>query len=440
MSGPYLDATVPAVALFNNTEGFHPYLARANRPALFETMFDKGNRALLWLGAAKLVVLSAPAPHLGYLRERVGYVDTELLVVPQPSSWICQDILRSPALLERIAAYAGKRGQLQLIPYVTTTGVYELADVLGQKFGLRINLPESPAPENLWIRDYLDTKSGFRDVAGRLLGQAALPEGFVCDRPSTAAEAVHWLIRQKRPAIVKANRGNGGFGHWYVSPDAIPSATAALAHLTANPFFQDDLLIVEQRVESPDNVFPAVELYVPPGGAPFVTHVCQELFLRGKVTGQIVTPGLADTSWYPDLVRAGLRLADRLQEFGYQGLFDVDGVVSADGRLYLLEANPRRTAGTHAHEFASYTFGPDYAQHMTVICHNTLDAGRVGSSQQLLDLLDDLLYTAGGPPEGIVITHTAGLREGEFGCLAFSPDLQAGMALQDEMLRRIASI
>jgi hypothetical protein len=436
---PYLDASVPAVALFNNTESFYPYLARANQPELFATMFDKGNRALLWLGAKKLVVLSAPAPHVAYLRQRVGFSDTELLVVPEPSAWMCQDILRSPALLERVAAYAGPDRRLQLIPYTTTPGVYELADALSQSFGLSVDLPESPARENLWVRDYLDTKAGFRDVVGSLLRKAALPEGFVCDRLSVAAEAVFWLCRQRQPAIVKASRGNGGFGHWYVSPDAVPSASAALASLAANPYFEEDLLIVEQRVESPDNVFPAVELYVPPEGAPFVTHVCQELFLHGKVTGQIVTPGLAQTSWYADLVQAGLRIAGRFQALGFQGLFDVDGVVDADGGLYLLETNTRRTAGTHAHEFANLAFGEDYARHMTVICHNTLDAGRVGSSEQLLALLEDLLYTAAGAPEGIVITHTAGLREGQFGCLVFADSLDAGLGLQDEMLRRVAA-
>src|SRR5205823_3281172 len=154
---------------------FHPYLARARAPALFETMFDKGNRALLWLGPAKLVVLSAAAPHLDYLRERVGYSETELLVPAKPSPWLCQDILHSPALLERLAVYAGAGRRLQLIPYVTTAGVYQLAEVLSRSFGLCVDLPESPTPDNLWIRDHLDTKAGFREVVGRLLGPAALP-------------------------------------------------------------------------------------------------------------------------------------------------------------------------------------------------------------------------------------------------------------------------
>src|SRR5438045_7596707 len=97
-----VDPNLPVVALFNNTESFYPDLSRAEARAPWQEMRRKGERALLWLGDAKLVFLSAPAPGLAYLQERVGYPNTRCRVPEDPSPWLSLDILRQPALLEAI--------------------------------------------------------------------------------------------------------------------------------------------------------------------------------------------------------------------------------------------------------------------------------------------------------------------------------------------------
>src|SRR5258708_1212332 len=125
-------------------------------------MRRKGERALLWLGDAKLVFLSPPPPGLAYLQERVAYPNTPFPVPEDPSAWLSLDILRQPALLEEIIAYAGAGRTVQLIPYATTSEFLELAATLELAHGLRVHLPESPRPETLWLRDYLDSKAGFR--------------------------------------------------------------------------------------------------------------------------------------------------------------------------------------------------------------------------------------------------------------------------------------
>lgn len=413
-----------SVAIFNNVEAFYPYLSHADDPTLFAHMYDKGNRALFWLGDPKLVILSAPAPGLdGHLRQ-VGYPGTRCLVPREPSPWLCQDVLREPELLAPLLA----QPRVQLIPYTTTPQFLALADAL-RSHGVEVLLPESPAPENLWVRDYLDSKAGFRQLVGAWLGGDALPEGFVCRDVAEAQRAVAWFASRGRQAIVKASRSNGGFGHMAVDSSA--------DNLAANPFFRDETLVVEERIESPGQLFPAIEISVPAAGEPAITHVCTELYLNGKVTGQIVAPELARAPWRPRLAELGLGIAAGLRAMGYAGIFDVDGVIDADGRLSLLEVNTRRTAGTHAHEFACFAFGEDYAGRMAVICHNTLNSGWVSTPDELLRTLDDLLYRAGGPERGIVITHTASLREREFGCLIVAPDTAEATALQDEMLRRI---
>src|SRR5262245_56477939 len=121
MIHPYIDPDLPVVALFNNTESFYPYLSRAGDRAPWLEMRGKGERALLWLGDAKLVFLSTPAPGLAYVQERLGYPNTRCRVPEDPSPWLSLDILRQPALLAEIVRYAGAGRAVQLIPYATTT-------------------------------------------------------------------------------------------------------------------------------------------------------------------------------------------------------------------------------------------------------------------------------------------------------------------------------
>jgi hypothetical protein len=438
LTPPYLDARIPVAVIFNNTESFYPYLARASDPGLFPTMYEKGNRALLWVGDPKLVFISAPAPHAGYLRQTVGYPGTEYIVPHVPTPRLCQDILREPPLFERLVDHAGKGKQIQLIPYVTTPDFLNLAERLRESHGLDVLLPESPSPESLWIRDQLDTKLGFREAVGAWLGADVLAEGFTCSSQAQAAEVVQWLLRNGRAAIVKASHSNGGFGH-LTFESASGVGRKVIDRLHDDAFLEGDALIVEERIDSPGQLFPAIEIYVPDQnkGAPQVTHVCTELFLDGKVTGQYVGPELREAGWYAPLCRFGLDIAAHLQAYGYRGIFDVDAVVDQGGGVPLLEVNPRRTAGTHAHEFACFAFGANYAEHLAVVCHNTIPAGSVSSADQLIALLSDLLYCANSSAQGIVITHTACLREAEFGCIVAAPSRAEAIRLEAEMLRRI---
>ena len=92
-------------------------------------------------------------------------------------------------------------------------------------------------------------------------------------------------------------------------------------------------------------------------GEPQITYVSDQLFQGfGDFCGVLVSRELLDTPWYPPLAESGMIIARRLQQMGYVGHFDLDTVVNDEGRVYLLEINPRRTGGTHVHEFAALRF------------------------------------------------------------------------------------
>src|SRR6185503_17165962 len=150
---------------------------------------------------------SAPIPHAGYVREHLGFTGTEYAHPANPSPWLSLDVLQEPPLLDRLVAYAGPGRTLQLVAYATTPQFLQLVDKLRTDCGLTVLLPESPRPGCEWVRDHIDTKSGFRSLASRWLSNAEelLPQGFACETALQAAEAAHWFCGCGKACVVKTD-------------------------------------------------------------------------------------------------------------------------------------------------------------------------------------------------------------------------------------------
>jgi hypothetical protein len=439
---PWVDPTIPTVVLHNNLEAFYPFLRKAEDPQVIGRRYYRGDRALFWVGGDKLVFTSRPVPHAAYVREQLGYRGTHVLSPDQASPFLSLDILRESRLLSQLVAYAGVSRTVQLVPYATTREFLELVQVLRRECGIRVVLPESPQPEASWVRDYVDTKAGFRALAGACLPDAdrLLPEGVICKSPAQAAEVAQWFGRRGQACVIKADGGESGIGHVLAAPEECRDAGALAARLAASPFLRDDLVIVERLIDSPEAVSPSLEFFVPPAGQgePQSTYLSNQLFLSfGNFGGVVVDRTLQQAPWYRDLVASGQRIARRLQALGYVGHFDLDGVVDERNRLFLLEVNARRTGGTHAHEFARLRFGPGYADAVTLLCYNKMPSGPITDWAELELALGDLLYRAESDRCGVVVTVTSALAAHEFGCIIVAPDMAEALAVRDELCRRI---
>jgi hypothetical protein len=440
----------PVVFIANTAESFCDFVGRATdrqqRQQLLDQMATLGDRGLISLVDAKgqalphLSVVSRPVQHGAYLAEACGYSGGHYCYPEQPSDQLSWDILQQPSLLAEIQAYS-QDGQIQLVPHAATAAFYQLAIALQQR-GLTVHLPESPAPEALWLRDYIDSKAGFRALAGQWLAQAdrLLLAGMVSQTPAQAAAAVAWFHQRQQTAVVKADNGNDGLGQLIFSPGA--GSVAAIAEaIQQNPFLSQDLLMVEQFVptgQAGDRTSPSVELFVPPLGQPVrVTHVCNQLFLKeGSFSGALISRELATAPWHDALVDSGLTLGQRLQAWGYVGHFDLDAIADETGQLYLLEINARRTGSTHVHEFGCAQFGPDYLNHVALLSHTVAPCGSIRDFAILCQALGDLLYES-GRTSGIAITHTSALGEGRFGYVAIAANTAAVLTLQQTLNQRL---
>ncbi len=450
MAGLLDNQDIPVVVIGNFAEAHVDFLGRCSDPVEREALIwgeaYHADRILLWAGDPKLVIVSFPIVHAEFIREHVNYPNTTHAAPKNPTYYLCRDILRESHLINAIATYAGNGRKLQIIPYATTPEFYELVSTLRSRFGIEVITPESPTPTDFWLRDYIDTKNGFRLLASQWLEDAhdLIPFGVSCYNLEQAIRVADWFIRRGKSCVLKADTGESGIGTFVIeaNPDGIDAHV--VDHLRSDPYFSTELIVVEEYIPAREQISPSLEIRVPKlgEGSPHVTYVSCQLFLKfGDFCGIQVDKSLYQAKWYPKLESSGLKLAARLQQLGYVGHFDMDCIVRDDGRLYLLEINARRTGGTHVHEFAHHFFGDDYIDKVSFISYEAMEAGNITDPVDLIDALKDYLFPINGEKNyGLIVTITRALPLGRFGCIAVAPTADLALKLQQDALAHIRSI
>lgn len=439
--------TIPTVVVSNFSEAHIDFLGRSNNIAERNDLIDgedyHGDRTVLWAGDPKLVIVNYPIAHANLNSQRLGFPNTGHIAPESPSHYLCLDILREAHLVEAIVEYAGAAGIVQIIPYAATREFLHLVDVLRTKYHLHVLTPESPEEDHIWIRDYIDTKSGYRSLVSYWLPDADrfLPFGMICYGLMQAATMAYWFSSRGEACLVKADTGESGIGTKIISPDPQHSVEVIYESLRSDPFYANELIIVEKFVPSKKRISPSAEVKVPKlgEGEPEITYISNQLFLEfGDFCGIQIDRGIYKEPWCSDLERCSLKIAHNLQSMGYVGHFDVDCIVSDDNEVYLLEINSRRTGGTHVHEFAKHVFGDDYINKISLISFEAASSGTITNPNELMEVLGEFLYPmAGNEPLGVVITITKPLFKNRFGYIVLGPTSERALELQMQIENHI---
>lgn len=438
---------IPTVVVSNFAEAHIDFLGRCAEPEEREKLISSetyhADRTLLWCGDPKLVIVSYPIAHEELIRTRLNYPNTRHIYPNFPTHYLCKDIVRETGLLDQIVDYAGEDRIIQLIPYATTPEFYALVDVLESQYKLDVRTPETPAPADFWLRDYIDTKHGFRTLASAWLNdvEELLPLGISCYDLEHAIRVAEWFNKRGEACVLKADTGESGIGTFIVEPSPEGVSKTVLESLKQDPYFANELIIVEQYIPAREQISPSLEVRVPRlgEGDPEVTYVSRQLFLKfGDFCGIQVDKSLYEASWYPVLEASGLTLASRLQKMGYVGHFDMDCIVRDDGHLFLLEINARRTGGTHVHDFAKHYYGADYVEKASFLSYEAMDSGTITDPDELISVLRDFLFPIdGNDRHGLIITITNALHRRRFGCIAVAQTAGQALDLQQKALEHI---
>lgn len=431
---------IPTVVVSNFAEAHIDFLGRSQNPVERENLISgedyHGDRTILWAGDPKLVIVNYPIAHADFNTRRLGYPNTRHLAPREPSHYLSLDILREKDLIDGIVDYAGPERVVQIIPYATTKEFLQLVDVLHNEYRLQVSTPESPDAGHLWVRDYVDTKTGYRSLASYWLQDAGkfLPFGTICRDLKHAATVALWFCSRGEACVVKADTGESGIGTTVILPEPGLTVDHIFLRLRSDPYYSNELIVVERFVPSAKRVSPSAEVKVPRlgEGEPRITYISRQLFLEfGDFCGVQVDRSIYDEPWCSDLERSTLELACNLQKMGYVGHFDVDCIVSDDDEVYLLEVNSRRTGGTHVHEFAAHVFGDAYLDKVALISFEASSSGIITDPDELLEVVKDFLYPmAGDEPLGMVVTITKSLSRNRFGCIILAPTVERILELQ----------
>jgi hypothetical protein len=433
----------PVVIVHNYLESFQKFLSRSgDENTLLDRRFN-GDQALFWLGDPKLVISSAPIENAALLKKRWDYQAARTISPKVMSHSLSEDIIREAHLRQEIIEFAGKQKKIALIPYATTAEFLQLAKTLREEDCLDILLPESTTVENFWIKDYLDSKVGFRSVitlTNSTEETLRCPPGYICVDLDQAVEAANWFRRGGKGCVIKASMGGSGVGNLFLPLNTIPDKASIANLVHQNDFLAEDVFVVEELILSPESISPSVEFYVPPKGKgePQFTYLCNQLFeSSGRFAGVVISKELEQSSWWPDIYAQGQLIAQQLQDIGYTGYFDLDAIVDQNGNCFLVEINSRRTGGTYAHEFMEHNFGLDYGERFTVLSQNKRSSGSLPNLEALENAISDLLYPIGDTQTGVIVMLTSMLSQGYFGYLIIGSEISEVTFLQEQMLNRI---
>ncbi|MBN1311301.1 MAG: hypothetical protein JXB30_07765, partial [Anaerolineae bacterium] len=272
-----------------------------------------------------------------------------------------------------------------------------------------------------------------------------LPAAVICEDRQSASDAIKWFNTQGKDCVIKPDRGQAGIGlqvynhQW--SGNGYPPPDEVIKEALASPFLAAENITIEEFIPSTRGLSPSLEFYVPPGGCgePESTYLSNQLFSdeMGHFNGVLISREMANAPWRPRFEEDGLTIARNLHKMGYVGHFDLDAVVDDADRLYLLELNPRRTGGTHVHEFALFAFGENYLNDVALQSQDAMPSGQVRNLDALFSRIDDLLYPMKGEPRGVVLTISSALPEGRFGCILVAPDMDGLITLQNDLAKRL---
>ncbi|MGW7312046.1 preATP grasp domain-containing protein [Streptomyces sp. NPDC054865] len=259
--------------------------------------------------------------------------------------------VREAGLIEHVRALAGDRGAA-LLPTALDASAVEFARDVG--LGVHPYPTVEAAEAALRMTMLLNTKTGFRETAGRL--GMRLPAGRMCRRPEAEGVARE-LLRDHEGVVVKPDRSAGGHGMRFVSRDDLMGGASLELASVGGP---DGLWVVEECLDVAESV--SVQLEVTPSG-PRALFSGAMRTVQGSFTGYVspLPPSCAHVAG--ELEEWGTALGRHLADHGYAGPFGLDALVATDGIAYASESNIRRTATTTPHSMITRLTGGSAGPH-----------------------------------------------------------------------------
>lgn len=374
-------------------------------------------RALFWEGDNKIVVTPYAMPS-AFVKQSCLAMNfrnvKNLFPISINGVSLSEAIINDKNLRQTIFQIIRSNPGVNLSPYAVTPEFLKLLEIF-KKEKLVFQTNEVPQRYSRWTVSYLDSKVGFREEALKLQNnkeKVRIPEGFVCQNMEEAKKAAGWFYTNNCSCIIKANHGEGGWGLIILKKENFISVRGIEKEIenkfSSDSIWKNELIIVEEFINPNLNIgggSPSVELLITDKG-PKLTYSCGQTFgEEGSFLGVIMGKNLMDNKININLNCTAYTIGKRYWKLGYRGFFDMDFVISHDGKPYAIETNMRRTGGTHIFDIARRIFKSNWEKSAYFFSQDSFKYGKKSLPvEDLLKKMDQILFPLQGKQKGVIIT------------------------------------
>jgi len=263
----------------------------------------------------------------------------------------------------------------------------------------------------------------------------------VCATQWQLEECIAAMIDMTGAVIIKQDRHSGGFGNLIVSRTAATGALGAPEVLVAADESQirDQSRIAWTRLAYAERAPLVVEVYYPVSAcltAEFKVDAASNAvtFLNcGEVRQAPILSGLIMPSAVPpyqlaSFIADAAELARLCCDLGYDGLVNIDGIVTSGGTVIINEFNGRIGGCSHIHRILESVAGPRYGDRLVTLSHSRTIALSI---DQVFAVMDERgLAFDRGAARGIVITGEDAAGSGHLEYLSIAPSREEAMRLE----------
>jgi len=373
-----------------------------------------------------------------YIARAMGYeAGSVTYITPDWGNAGCRPIraheLLHTGLAERLARLIGDPDGWSLYPYCYERSTQQLAERLGL----------DPARVSPFVRqggaELLNDKRVFRSMAaGR---GVRIAEGAVCATEWQLTECIESLIDMTGAVIIKQDCHSGGFGNLIVSRADIAGAPGASEVLVAadDEQIRDQARIAWARLAYLERAPLIVEAYYPVSAvltAEFKVDAAANsiTFLNcGEVRQAPILSGIIMPSDVPPyqlgaFVASATEMARLCCDLGYDGLINIDGIVTVGGDVIINEINGRIGACSHVHRILETIAGPHYGGDLVVMSHSKTIAMPIDDVFGALEARK-LAFDA-DTRQGIIVVSEDAAQTGHLGYISIAPSREQAAKLE----------
>ena len=409
---PKANKCIKTIYISNILEGYYKsYNAlKSQEERVFWTQYDTfdSNRALLYGNDHKVIITSSLIykPHFNNMKRLMSWKEVCNISPSKASYSISADCMKDRLLKTELIAIIKKNPGVALIPYRLTPEFQKLIHFLRTK-KLHFETPETIPEEKQFILNYFNTKRGFRHLwhlaNANNPPHVQIPEGFITQNKKELIDACWWFKQQDESFVIKYNPGTQGIGiqllDYKMLPDDKKKFYLHMNSLLKDSMWDEPIIVIEKMIpanEKAESISPSLEIYINPKGQVSESYVCDQILAGDKRTfrGIYIYPELMTDPAIKKAFHSGIKFGKRLAQYGYRGVFDIDLIRSKNNEIYAVEANLRRTGGTHLHELCLALLGKQYGNNYHALIEDVVLHKNHGLTyEKCLSLFKDDLYT-----------------------------------------------